>query len=379
MLRSSAPQAQAWLLHAVIWVLLAVLLFTHPADSLPAHQFYLLQSLLFAVLLGVFYLNVYWAVPRLLYRRRSVVYFGLLAVVLLGLVVPHRRLQRHLELQYDTLGSDGHPAPRQSPLGRPHGPLPRPGPGGPDSRRKSSWLDPAVLLATLLVMGLGTSAAAVQRGQHDAQLRIALEQEKLATELSLLKAQINPHFFFNTLNNIYALTLLDVERARVSLHRLSRMMRYVLYETPTGYTHLSQEVSFLRDYVELMHLRLTDLVEVCVETPVVMGEGLVADPLIAPMLFQPFLENAFKHGVSGTEPSRITIVLRQPTAQQVELIVRNTLLPQAAASDDEPGGIGLANTQRRLALLYPGRYDLRVTNPTSHHEYEVCLSLHLYP
>lgn len=382
MLQSSAPQAQTWLLHAVIWVLLAVLLFTHPADSLPAHQFYLLQSLLFVVLLGVFYLNVYWAVPQLLYRRRLAAYLGLLIVVLLGIVVPHRRLQLHLEVQYALLGASGRPALRWlSSDDGPHGPPPPPraGPDGPDGRRKSSWLDPAVLLATLLVVGLGTSIAAMQRSQQDAQSRAASEQEKLVTELSLLKAQINPHFFFNTLNNIYALTLLDVERARTALHRLSRMMRYVLYETPTGYTQLSREISFLRDYVELMHLRLTNLVEVCVEIPETTGDSRAADPLIAAMLLQPFLENAFKHGVSTTVPSRITIVLRQPTTQQVDLIVRNTLLPQAVAFDDELGGIGLANTQRRLELLYPGRYDLRVTNPTPLNEYEVCLSLHLHP
>jgi LytS/YehU family sensor histidine kinase len=236
-----------------------------------------------------------------------------------------------------------------------------------------------MLLATLLVVGLGTSVAAIQRGQYDAQVRGALEQEKLATELSLLKAQINPHFFFNTLNNIYSLTLLDVERARAALHRLSRMMRYVLYETPNGQTHLSQEINFLLDYVELMNLRLTDQVEVVVETPSPQAGELAADPLIAPMLFQPFLENAFKHGVSALVSSRITIALRQPSAQQVELCVRNTLVPPAATYPDEPGGIGLANTRRRLDLLYPGRYQLHITNPTPANEYEVCLSLHLHP
>jgi two-component system LytT family sensor kinase len=78
----------------------------------------------------------------------------------------------------------------------------------------------------------------------------------------LLKAQINPHFFFNTLNNIYALMLLDADQARAALHRLSRMMRYVLYESPAGHTRLSQEISFLQDYIELMHLRLTNKVQV---------------------------------------------------------------------------------------------------------------------
>lgn len=372
-------QAQAVLLHAVIWVLLGVLLFTQPTSSLPPATFYLLQTLLFGVLLGVFYLNVYWAVPQLLYGRRLVAYLGFLLVVLLGVVVPHRRLQQRLEVRR------AQPGPSQFAPANPHGGPPpepgrRPGPPGPTGPARPRWLDPAVLLSTLLVVGLGTSVAAVQRGQRDAQVRAALEQERLATELSLLKAQINPHFFFNTLNNIYALTLLDGERARAALHRLSRMMRYVLYETPGGHTHLSQEISFLRDYIDLMHLRLTDQVEVVLELPPPAEPGAgTTDPFIAPMLFQPFIENAFKHGVSATNPSRITVALRQASARQVELCVRNTLFPEVVAPEDEPGGIGLANTRRRLELLYPGRYHLRVTTPTPLNEYEVCLSLQLLP
>ena len=383
-------QAQAVLLHAVIWGLLGVLLFTQPTGSVPPTSFYVLQTLLFVVLLGVFYLNVYWAVPQLLYGRRLVAYLGFLAVVLLGVVVPHRRLQQQLETrhelsgpgQFDPAALRRGPAPELRRYPSPPSPPPRPpGPGqAPAGPGRPSWLDPAVLLSTLLVVGLGTSVAAVQRGQRDAQARAVLEQERLATELSLLKAQINPHFFFNTLNNIYALTLIDGEQARAALHRLSRMMRYVLYETPGGHTRLSQELNFLRDYIALMHLRLTNQVEIVLELPAAAEPGIVvADPFIAPMLFQPFVENAFKHGVSATAPSRITIALRQPSTQQVDLCVRNTLFPEATAPSEEPGGIGLANTRRRLELLYPGRYHLRITSPTSLHEYEVCLSLQLLP
>jgi len=383
MLLSPPRQAQAVLLHAVIWVLLGVLLFTQPAGSVSQVNFYLLQTLLSGVLLGVFYLNVYWAVPKLLYGRRLVAYLAFLAMVLLGVVGPHRYLQRQLEVRSRLPSSTRFdPAnPRGGPGGYPGPPRPPgdgPAPGEPGRLR---WFNPAVLLSTLLVVGLGTSVAAVQRGQRDAQVRAALEQERLAAELSLLKAQINPHFFFNTLNNIYALTLIDGERARAALHCLSRMMRYVLYDTPGSHTRLSQEISFLRDYIDLMHLRLTDQVEVVLELPATTAERreVVADPFIAPMLFQPFIENAFKHGVSATAPSRITVSLRQPSPQQVELCVRNTLLPKTTAPDDEPGGIGLTNTRRRLDLLYPGRYHLRVTSPTPLHEYEVCLNLQLLP
>ena len=196
---------------------------------------------------------------------------------------------------------------------------------------------------------------------------------QVATGLSLLKAQTNPHFFFNTLNNIYALTLIDGEQARAALHRLSRMMRYVLYETPAGHTRLSQEISFLRDYIELMHLRLTDQVEVVFAPP---AEPAAPDPHVAPVLFQPYVENTFKHGVSATAPSRITISLFQAGPQQVEMCVRNTLFANRQPDNDEPGGIGLANTQRRLDLLYPGRRALCTTAAARwlHHGFQpVCL------
>ncbi|MCC3159261.1 sensor histidine kinase, partial [Hymenobacter sp. 15J16-1T3B] len=144
-----------------------------------------------------------------------------------------------------------------------------------------------------------------------------------------------------------------------------------LYETPAGTTLLSHELTFAQDYIELMHLRLTDKVRVTFDAP-----AQVQEVQIAPMLLLPFVENAFKHGVSATEPSHIYVGVRQPPgAQTVEMEVRNTLFPERPGSLDEPGGIGLVNTRRRLELLYPGRYTLTVTPRTADHEYRVLLTL----
>src|SRR5690606_41040104 len=111
---------------------------------------------------------------------------------------------------------------------------------------------------------------------------------KIGSELSFLKAQINPHFFFNTLNNIYALTYVDVETSRSALHKLSRMMRYLLYDTQAGITPLSQELSFVKDYIELMKLRLNETTKVVFKEP-----DLKENIQIPPMLFLPYIENAF--------------------------------------------------------------------------------------
>lgn len=369
----TSRQAQPVLLHVVIWLLVGFLVAVQPDSQLPDTAFYLLQGSLFVASLGVFYLNAQWAVPRLLYGRRWVSYALFLLVLVLAVAIPHRQAQRTLEKRYGV----GPPffRPRVQPNGSAFSQ--RPPAAGPRNRRdmrpqRNEWVHPAVLLSILLVLGLSTSVAAVQRGQRDAQIRQALEQEKLATELAWLKAQINPHFFFNTLNNIYSLTLLDGDQAREAILRLSRMMRYVLYDTQAGTAPLSQELQFLRDYIDLMQLRLTDNVQVVYDTPANLHEAP-----IAPMLLLTFVENAFKHGVSALAPSHIHIKVQQPTPHTLDVEVRNSLFAERPTALDENHGIGLTNTRRRLELLYPERHTLTVTENAPAYEYYVHLTLTL--
>src|ERR1700709_2659627 len=119
-----------------------------------------------------------------------------------------------------------------------------------------------------------------------------MEQEQIRSELSFLKAENNPFFFFHSLYNIYALTLVNADTSRKALHQLSRMMRYVLYDTQHGTAQLSQEIAFIKDYISLMELRLTDKVTITFDLPTSLH-----DMVVAPMLFLPFVENAFKHGI----------------------------------------------------------------------------------
>ncbi|MBC6990384.1 sensor histidine kinase [Hymenobacter sp. BT491] len=315
-------------------------------------QFWVKQGVLFCLWVGLFYVNAFVWVPRLLFRGHTawfIVAISVSIVIVLGLNNLVESWLHLPDLMYRAFHPEG---------GRPRG-----------MRRGGPWFDMGALLITLLVLGISTSVTAVQKWQKDAQIRQDLEQQKVTSELSFLKAQINPHFFFNTLNNIYALTVVNVELARQALHTLSRMMRYVLYETQTGTTLLSQELLFLQDYIALMQLRLTDKVTVSFERPEPMH-----DVPIAPMLLLPFVENAFKHGVSATLPSRIYVAVRQfgPT---LELEVRNTVFSDKRLSLDESNGIGLTNTRRRLDLLYSGQYQLAVTEQTPEQEYLVHLTL----
>ncbi|GAB4014868.1 histidine kinase [Spirosoma migulaei] len=341
------------LIHVLGWILLGYLLFFN--QSLNSELkfpplFWIRQVIFFALMVGVFYVNSQRLVPRLLLQGQTSQYI----LTLLGLILLVLIVLGGIEFGFD-LPTKVHRVFHPDGFGKP---------------KYYGWIQPT-LFTIFLVLAISTSIAMLLKWQDDANLRTALEQAKTTSELSFLKAQINPHFFFNTLNNIYALTLIDVETAREALHRLSRMMRYVLYDTQSGTTLLSKELSFVSDYMQLMQLRLTDKVTVTLDTP-----SPLHDQPIAPMLLLPFVENAFKHGVSALHPSRIQIAIQQ---QQNTLVldVHNTVFVEKAPSLEAGNGIGLTNTRRRLDLLYPGQYDLRINEHTMAGEYHVHLTLSL--
>ncbi len=348
------------LIHVLAWGLLALtLLLFQPMQGrvvLPP-QYWVKQGALLLMWISAFYFTTRVSVPRLLLRGRTGWFVLALAVTAGVVVLVGRGLESALHLpelmRQAFRAAEGAAA-------RPHR----------AERLRGGYFDVVSMLITLLVLGIATAITVVQHWQQEARLRERLDQQRVEAELSLLKAQINPHFFFNTLNNIYSLTLIDGERARAALHRLSRMMRYVLYDTASGQARLSQEVAFVQDYINLMQLRLTDRVQVTFEHP-----EPVREVLIAPMLLLPFVENAFKHGVAATAPSRIYIGLRQPTPRQLEIVVRNPLFAKPSTDLAGSNGIGLVNTRRRLDLLYPGRYTLQVTEKTPGNEFEVRLEL----
>jgi len=345
------------LIHVLVWGLfgLTFLLFQPLTGRLTLPpQFWVKQGLMFGVWIATFYLTARVSVPRLLFPGRTGWFVLALVSTTVAVLLFSKLMDSALHLpeliKKAFEARIGHPRP------------PRNGPR----------FDAMGLLTTMLVLGISTSITVVQKWQHDAQIRQTLEQQRVSAELLVLKAQINPHFFFNTLNNIYALTLLDGEQARTAIHRLSRMMRYVLYDTAGGLTLLSQEIAFVQDYITLMQLRLDERVRVTFERP-----EPVHDVPVAPMLLLPFLENAFKHGVAATQASSIFVALRQPAPDVVELEVRNTRLALPTSDLAGSNGIGLANTRRRLDLLYPGQFTLLVEDHTPAREFRVHLTLHV--
>ena len=186
-------------------------------------------------------------------------------------------------------------------------------------------------------------------------------------ELENLKSQLNPHFLFNTLNNIYALIAINQDKAQDAVHRLSKMLRYMLYADKKEVA-LEEELQFLRNFIELMKLRLNSSNRLTVHFPENGTEGLT----IAPLLLITLVENAFKHGISGSKPSEIKINVTI-NGNIITLYVENSLFPKP--DDKTSSGIGITNMQRRLALLYPGSYNFRRDNTGN--KYTAILSIDL--
>ena len=168
---------------------------------------------------------------------------------------------------------------------------------------------------------------------------------KLKSELQHLHYQLQPHFFFNSLNNIYAMVDISPDRAKTSIHSLSKLMRYMLYETNVESILLSKEIDFMKKYIDLMKLRVSDKTVVNYSFPV-KETGIK----IAPLLFISLIENAFKHGVSASKESSIQINMTV-NEKTVVFTIENDNLPKK--TDDKSGsGIGLHNIEKRLELLY---------------------------
>lgn len=189
--------------------------------------------------------------------------------------------------------------------------------------------------------------------QQDEQMKV-LKEQQLISELTYLKAQLQPHFFFNTLNNIYALALKQSKETAPLVAKLSEMMRYILYRSDEKVVSLKEEIAFLQNYVEVENIRYRSSIQISFDV-----QGIDSTSTIAPLLLLPFIENAFKHGVQEeTERGFVTIVICK-TEDELTLEVTNSI---AAIKKSEPSGIGLANVQKRLAILYPEKHKLEVTN-----------------
>ena len=202
----------------------------------------------------------------------------------------------------------------------------------------------------LAIFAAGSTALALARKWVTADQKLKeSEAARAQSELKNLRSQIKPHFLLNTLNNIYALTAIDQSRAQDAIQQLSRMLRHLLYDNQESEVSLTDEMEFMENYIKLMQIRLSNNVEVTFHR-----QASLPGIKVAPLIFISLIENAFKHGVSPTEPSFVHISI-SATAHEITCQIENSNHPKS--TEDRSGhGIGLSQVQRRLDLAYPGRY-----------------------
>jgi len=203
--------------------------------------------------------------------------------------------------------------------------------------------------------------------------RKELESQNLQSELKFLKSQINPHFLFNTLNSLYALTLKKSDLAPAIVLKLSEMMRYMLYECNEKQVPLSKEINYMNNYLEMEKLRHGSKMKIDVNL-----KGDIQNQKIAPLLLMPFIENAFKHGINNQVNQGYIKLDIQVFPQSLKMNLENSKspsLPFAIISDKKSGGIGLVNVKRRLEILYPTTYELEIKETDE--IYKVALNLNL--
>jgi len=209
-----------------------------------------------------------------------------------------------------------------------------------------------IVLLMMLATNLGVKLYFRALKERDRVRQI--KEQGLKQELEYLRYQMNPHFFMNTLNNIHALVDIDPTQAKDSIVSLSKMMRYLLYEADKGFVPLTRGMEFLNKYVELMRMRYTDKVTINLNLP----DHQEATGIMVPSLvFIPFVENAFKHGVSYNKPSLIDITTTVDTdRQRVIFSCRNT----KNSVEYEYGGVGLTNMRKRLDIIYGNDYNINI-------------------
>jgi hypothetical protein len=196
-----------------------------------------------------------------------------------------------------------------------------------------------------------------------------IEAKQVQTELRLLKAQINPHFLFNTLNNLFGMARKQDPRTADGIAGLSHLMRYMIYESNVELISLEKEIRQIDRLIELQKLRFAEEDDIRINFAI---EGKVADIEVPPMLLIPFVENAFKHGISLAAPSYVRIRLNV-VGDKLEFSVNNSKHARAEKKANAGLGIGLHNVRRRLELLYPEKHELAITEGEK--EFEVRLGI----
>ena len=329
----SKSRSRNLMLHILCWaVLFIVPLFFHGSDeswTMAWHRYMRGLGATVSYLL-VFYLNYLWIVPRFMLKKKDWKMFLLVNVLVLvaGLLA--------VDLWHVIIDNF----------------MPELNDRGVRPVRHFSHIPRYFYgsLVNILFIALAVAVRMYQRWQHLEEARKEAETARAEAELSNLRNQLNPHFLLNTLNNIYALIAFDQDKAQTAVGELSKLLRHVLYENQQDFVPLYKEADFMRNYIELMKIRMTDNVKIETNINVQPNDSTP----VAPLIFISLIENAFKHGISPQGTGDIKINLTQSNGD-ITCEIHNTCYPKRG-NDKSGSGIGLEQVGRRLELMYPDRY-----------------------
>ena len=311
---------------------------------------YLAFCLLFT---AIYFLHTKILFPLLYTRKKHSLYFGIL-ILLLAVVAVARPFDYFIA--QPSLGSPTFP---------PQGPIP---PGSPPQKGSPvPLLDIVSIFLFLLAVIIGIATETNKQLRLTMQRALQAETEKANAELAFLKAQVNPHFLFNTLNNVYTLAFTQDSNTAPAILKLSNMMRYLTEDARNDEVSLEMEIACMTDYIELQKLRLTEKTQVDYQL-----KGNFANKKVAPLILMAFIENVFKYGVSNHKNSKLVIKLLVEH-HLINLYCENTI--NHDKKNEKRTGIGMENTKKRLQYTYPGRHILEVEN--NQKTFKINLTIHL--
>lgn len=282
------------------------------------------------LLIALFYFNYYYAIPRLYFKKKySSLALSALLFLLFFFILNYLLLVTHVHTENEN---------QQNAIG--------------------------TSLSLFMFIVVYAASFGLSLYKHWLQIK----DQVVETELSFLKAQISPHFLFNTLNSIYSLALTKSDSAPEAIVKLSGLMRYSISESGQDKVSLQQEINYITNYIDLQKLRLTHKIKISYTV-----DGHIEGKIIAPFLLIPFIENAFKHGVNSEENSDIKIKIVITSYNILLEVVNNKVYLRY--NEEKGTNIGIATTRKRLELLYPGNHSLNIEN--NNHEFKVSLKITL--
>ena len=327
------------IIHIIAWfsfIFIPVIIFgLHNPEATPHRPLFHLF-----LLIAFFYLNTSVFIPKLLSKKKIILFILVIILCIVSIYFLREALEYILQNYYGIINK----------------PL--------DPQKRFGFV-----FSSFFIFAISTSIKVTQEWYINEKQKKEMENEKLNSELSFLKSQVNPHFLFNTLNSIYSLANKKSDSTPAAIVKLSQLMRYMLYESNEKLVQLEKEIEYLNNYIELQNLRLFDNVKIIYST-----KGDTKDKMIEPMLLIPFIENAFKHGISYLENSEINISIEVKN-KKLFLKVKNPIVKSNSANNNGDHGIGLKNIKRRLDLLYPDNYLLTIDNSGDKHITELIIEL----